>query len=142
MEKKFKIRCRGIIIDKEEILVVEHPGQEYFAFPGGKLELGEGVLECMEREIIEELGIKPTIGRLLYVNTFVSGGIHTTEFLFEILNGLDYRDFEKQDRTHAFELAEVAWVNKDTDARILPEKVANDFKNRAILSDMPKFIKD
>ena len=34
-------------------------------FPGGKIEVGETVLACIEREIREELGIEITVGEHL-----------------------------------------------------------------------------
>ncbi len=131
-----------MIIDNEEMLVVMHPGADYFAFPGGKVDFGEDVITCMERELVEELGIKPQIGRLLYVNTFVSGEMHTTEFLFEILNGADYRNWEKENRTHSYEIANIKWIKKDDSFKLLPARVANDFKNDKILENKTRYIKD
>jgi len=142
MDQKIVVRCRGIILDENEMLVVTHPGQNFFALPGGKLEWGEDPLGCIERELIEELGIKPKIGRLFYVNTFVAEERHTTEFLFEILNGADYRNWESMNRTHSHELAGLKWVNKNEATELLPAKVALDFKDDNLLSDVLRFIKD
>ena len=50
-EQKFVVRCRGIILDKGELLVAAHPGHNYYALPGGKLEFGEDVISCMKREL-------------------------------------------------------------------------------------------
>lgn len=138
--KEFVVRCRGVILDNGELLVVAHPGHNYYALPGGKLEFGEEPISCMKRELIEELGIDPQIGRLLYVNSFASGDVQTVEFLFEILNSGDYRDYEKYERTHAFELAGLEWIKPENSKELLPKKLAEDFKNGSLFSDTPKFI--
>lgn len=70
-EKNTIVRVRGIIISESKLLVVKHAHDTSFAaLPGGHLEWEEDVKECISREIIEELGIIPQIGRLLYINNF------------------------------------------------------------------------
>lgn len=135
------IRCRGIILDEGELLIVTHPGANYYALPGGKLEYGEDVISCMKREMLEELGIEPEIGRLVYVNNFTTDR-HTTEFLFEILNAKEYRDYESKVRTHAFELAGLKWIKSTEASELLPKRVAEDFAQGTLLQNCPKFIKD
>ncbi|MBP9686860.1 MAG: NUDIX domain-containing protein [Candidatus Doudnabacteria bacterium] len=143
-ERKFIIRCRGIIIHENKLLVVRHTHDASFvALPGGHLEWGEDVLECLSRELIEELGVKPDIGRLLYVNTFMDGtSIQPTEFFFEITNGEAYLDAQNLARTHAYELAEIIWMKPGDSLNLLPTQIAKDFQNGTILADQPRYIKD
>ncbi len=138
--KEFVVRCRGVIIDQGEMLVVSHHGADYLALPGGKLDFGEDPISCMKRELIEELGIKPDIGRLLYVNSFSGDIHHTVEFIFEILNSAEYRDYEKYERTHAFELAGLEWIKPENSKELLPKEIVEDFKDGSLFSDTPKFI--
>lgn len=143
-QKRFVIRCRAIILHEGKLLVVRHPHDTSFAaLPGGHLEFGEDVKECMSREIMEELGVRPEIGRLLYINTFIDGkDTQPIEFFFEVLNGSDYLNSEDLVRTHAHELSEIIWASPTDDIRILPEKMGMDFKVGKLLSDEIRYIKD
>lgn len=143
MEKSFVIRCRAIILSDKKLLVVRHPHDTSFvALPGGHLEWGEDVRECMEREIIEELGVRPVLGRLLYVHTFLDrDSVQSLEFFFEVTNGNDFLDTIDRERSHAHEIAEILWVDAHDDVRILPQVIADDLRSGSLLSDMVRFTK-
>lgn len=141
--KQIIVRVRGIIINKDKLLLVGIVGNDFLCLPGGKLEHGEDVKECLERELIEELGVSPVIGNLLYVNTFIDrNGNHNLDFVFEVLNGKYYVDLDGLERTHAFELDKINWVSRNENINFLPKTIINDFKNGGILSNEVKYIKD
>lgn len=141
-DKKIIIKARAVILHEGKILVVKHSeDSDFYALPGGKLEFGESPLECLKREMIEEMGVEPKVGRLLYVNTFIQKDAdQTVEFLFEVTNVKDYLNTEKIDGTHRYELFEILWADKNENIKILPERIQIDFKNDSILSDVVKFI--
>ncbi len=141
-EKKFVIRGRAIIFNEGELLVVRHAADDdYVALPGGHLEWGEGIQDCLKREIIEELGIEPIMGSLQYVNVFTEkDSVQSIEFFFEITNAKGYRKYLQSERSHAYELSEVLWVRPDTGLCILPEGFAKSFKEGKIFSGEVKFI--
>ncbi|MBW7866715.1 MAG: NUDIX domain-containing protein [Brumimicrobium sp.] len=69
----FNIRVYGILINqKREVLLSDERrfGKEFTKFPGGGLEFGESLKDCLIREFKEELGIDITIGELIYLTDF------------------------------------------------------------------------
>ncbi len=138
---KIIIRVRGIILQNNKFLLVNLPGNDYYCLPGGKLEHGEDIKDCLERELVEELGVKPQVGRLLYVNNFIDKeNNQNIDFMFEVLNGGDYLDLNNKERTHAFEISEIIWVEKGQDIKVLPIPMKTDFDKGELLSDQVRFI--
>jgi ADP-ribose pyrophosphatase YjhB (NUDIX family) len=142
-DQKIKVRCRGVILHEGKLLMVRHNGgRDFFAFPGGHLDFGEDPKECIARELVEELGIIPVVGRLLYVHSLIQDEEkQSIEFFFEILNGADYIHHEEKVKSHAHEIAETAWIGKEDEVRILPEEVAQAFREGTLPSSETRFIK-
>jgi ADP-ribose pyrophosphatase YjhB (NUDIX family) len=141
--KKIIIKVRGVIIHDNKLLIVKHKQSSFMALPGGHLEYGEDVITCLKREFVEELGVLPEIGRLLYISTFIDNKKDEyVEFFFEVKNGEKYLNIDRLERTHAHELAEILWVFPDTYIEILPKKFSEDFKNNNIFEGETKFINE
>lgn len=141
--KNIIIKVRGIILHEGKLLIVKHLGTGYMALPGGHLEYGEDVITCLKRELVEELGVLPEIGRLLYINTFMgSKKDEYIEFFFEVKNGKDYLNIDGLERTHAHELTEVLWTLPSSGVEILPKQFNEDFKNGKIFEGEIKFINE
>lgn len=69
----YNLRVYAIIMNsKGEFLISDEcrNGYSFTKFPGGGLELGEGLSDCLKRELKEELNIDAEIGELFYVNDF------------------------------------------------------------------------
>ena len=69
----FNIRVYGLLINNEnEILIVrEKIGENYFVkFPGGGLEFGEGLKDCLIREFKEETSLDIEIKEHFYTTDF------------------------------------------------------------------------
>jgi len=69
--KAFNVRVYGLLINKQdELLVIDEyiEGKLYTKFPGGGLEFGEGIEDCLIREFIEETGNTVKVKELFYIN--------------------------------------------------------------------------
>ena len=69
----FNIRVYGILInDKDEVLLSDERrfGREFTKFPGGGLEHGEGLKDCVKREFKEELNLDVEVQDLIYLTDF------------------------------------------------------------------------
>lgn len=74
-------------------------------FPGGKIEPGETVIECIQREIKEELGINIEVGELLMTidHTYTHLRVTLTVHMCKHVSGVP----------QPIECDEVRWVNLD-----------------------------
>jgi 8-oxo-dGTP diphosphatase len=72
MEKRFNPRVYGIWVHDNKILINEEliRGKRIIKFPGGGLDWGEGAIDCLKREWMEELAIEIE----------VTGHFYTTDF--------------------------------------------------------------
>lgn len=72
MPSRFNIRVYGLLIQEGKVLITDEirSGVEMTKFPGGGLEFGEGVADCLVREFKEELNITVKVHDLFYINEF------------------------------------------------------------------------
>jgi len=139
-DKKIVIVCRGVIVDGEKMLLVVNEKNNFYCPAGGKMEFGEDPRQALEREIIEELGVRPEIGQLLYINTFNDGETQASEFFYEITNNLDYINIENLKGTHGFELSKIVWLDRESNEKVFPEGMWQDFKNNNLPKNKEKYI--
>lgn len=96
-------------------------GNDYWCLPGGGLDKGETLVTGTEREMIEETGVKPVVGNLLYVQQFTQGEQDYIEFFFHITNSEGYLHIDLSKSTHGEEeIEEIDFVDPAT-TRLLPE---------------------
>ena len=128
-----RINVRGIIIDESgHVLAVKHRNRDtggesdFWAIPGGGLDIGESFNDGLIREFEEELGIKPSIGRLLFMQQFIfthrnGKQSEKMELLFHITNTMDFqRDIDLSVTTHGYEISRVSFINPAT-SDLLPD---------------------
>lgn len=110
------IKCRGLIIkDWKVFLTIPVKAFEpFYCLAWGKLDEGETTLECMKREIIEELWVEPKIWNLVYVNEFKAGDRVVLDFWYLIENADDYENINLSKTSHGEEeLVEYGFYDLD-----------------------------
>ena len=69
-----KLIAAGVIENNGKILIAKRAKKDAlfgkWEFPGGKVEAGETLQECLKRELFEELGIRAEVGEYLCTSTF------------------------------------------------------------------------
>lgn len=99
MIDKINVRVYACAIKDKKVLTLfeEYAGQPLLKFPGGGLEYGEGLIDCLHREFDEELNVKIEIIDHFYTqeNFLVSRfreneQLLTIYYLVKILNEEDF----------------------------------------------------
>lgn len=102
-----QVNVRGIIFKDGKLLAQQltpnFDGVErnFWCTPGGGLEKNESLEKGLVREIIEETGIVPKIGKLLFVEQFHDKkGFENLEFFFHIENVDDFEAIDLSKTSH------------------------------------------
>jgi ADP-ribose pyrophosphatase YjhB (NUDIX family) len=69
----FNVRVYGLLINEQnEVLISDEQeyGQRFIKFPGGGLEIGEGLIDGLKREFVEECDIEVEITSHFYTTDF------------------------------------------------------------------------
>lgn len=107
-----KIKIRWVIRDHFwNIFLCQLRDLGFYCLPWGTLEPWETRVECLWREIYEELWIQPDIGELMYVQEFVRDGSTTIDFWYEIRNFEDFKNIDIASTTHGFELSQAKFIS-------------------------------
>lgn len=112
---KFNIRVYGIFIRDQKVLLVKENmnGFKFTKFPGGGLEFGEGLIDGLKREILEELELDCEISDHFYTTDFFQRSafykneqLISVYYFIDILNCPDFESFPislPQSKTHQLE---------------------------------------
>jgi len=140
-----RVNVRAIVFKDGKILAqtfVTRSGGEsdYWGTPGGGLDLGESLHAGLHREMIEETGIAPKIGKLLFVQQFHDGIKEQLEFFFHIQNPADYHTIDLAATTHGMqEIGRVEFIDPSAH-NLLPAFLQTIDIQAYIDSDLPVFV--
>lgn len=83
---EFNLRVYGIVLDNNNVLLSdEYQFGKYFTkFPGGGLEQGEGTIDCLQREFLEEHNLKIEVLEHFYTTDFYIKSIFGNQQLISI----------------------------------------------------------
>jgi ADP-ribose pyrophosphatase YjhB (NUDIX family) len=63
----FLCRVAGVAVHEGRVLLHRSEHDDFWALPGGRIEVGESSTQALRREMLEEVGAEVTVGRLLWV---------------------------------------------------------------------------
>lgn len=72
------IHCKGLLFDGDGRLLLVRQAESigtYWNAPGGRMDDGDSLASCLDREIKEETGLIVESARLAFSHTFVSPGV-------------------------------------------------------------------
>ena len=83
---RLMVRPTGVLIEDQKILLVRQDvtEQRHWSLPGGKLEPGENIAQCLVREFEEETGLDILVKELLYVCDRIYKNNHVVHITFLI----------------------------------------------------------
>lgn len=140
---KRRVSVRGIAVLNGKLLCVrlkpyigaKVESYDFWCLPGGGVDDNESLLDAFKREMVEELGVEPKVGRLLYVQQFISKDLDMLEFFFNIENPEDYLHVDLSKTTHGpAEIEAIDFVDPAT-THILPEFLTTDNVAEFVASD-------
>lgn len=119
-----RITVRGIIIKNNLLFSVRHRFADgtpklFWCTPGGGLDPNETLIDGVTRELIEETGVTPKVGRLLLIQQFhlspphlYTGNDECIEFFFHIENADDFESIDLSKSSHGEqEIAEYGFID-------------------------------
>lgn len=142
-----RIAVRGIAFKDGKVLAVTHKDKngketDYWAIPGGGLDPGESLIKGLHREMIEETGIAPKIGKLLFMQQYAVDQREFLEFFFHLENPQDYQTIDLSVTSHGhIELSRCEFVDPKQEY-VLPKFLAEIDIESYITSNHPPYIAD
>ena len=127
----FFITVRGIIFKDGKLFCQNlkgyNPGQdsssvrEYWCLPGGHLDYNESLETALAREMVEETGVAPQIGVLLFTQQYIMDDGNYIDFFYHIMNANDYETIDLASTSHGeLEVADYGFIDPKT-SNVLPK---------------------
>lgn len=84
---QFNVRVYGILVDEQDRVLISDERTEnvsFTKFPGGGLEYGEGLLDALKREFMEECALQIEIVKHIYTTDFFEKSSFNTSQIISI----------------------------------------------------------
>ena len=148
---RFSVRAVAVILDRDEKRVLIHRAvtDDFWALPGGRLEIGETSIEGLIREMREELGVEVEVDRLLWIAEeffdFLDLAWHGIAFYYLARLPADCPIYDRDDWSGIEEFVEDIFVPEHLRAEVNRIELIFMWHNRDRLRDLtlyPPFLKD
>ncbi len=141
-----RITVRGIIFKDGKLfaqkLKINDSERDYWCTPGGGLDPNESLYDGLVRELIEETGIMPKIGKLMFVQQYADPHKEFLEFFFHIENPEAYHTVDLASTTHGtIEVARCEFIDPSQQT-ILPAFLQTTDIATALSSTAPVIVKN
>jgi 8-oxo-dGTP diphosphatase len=84
---RVRVRVCGLLWKQGQLLMANHRGLvrgDFWAPPGGGLEIHESVEQCLKKEFMEETGLGISRGNFRFACEFRKAPLHAIELFFEV----------------------------------------------------------
>lgn len=145
MQEARRVCVRGLIHKDGKLFgqKLHNSNGDWWCTPGGGVDFMESLHDALTREMIEETGIKPNIGRLVLIQQFATKGYTShgeseqLEFFFLIENADDYEVINLESTSHGvLEIAEFGFVDPK-EKNMLPSILQTSEISDALTNEMP-----
>lgn len=111
----FNIRIYGLLIEQNRLLITKEPfvDELIYKFPGGGLEFGEGLHDCLIREFKEELNLDIEVVQHIFTqDDFIQSAVNPDDQVLMIYYQVKAKNFEEF-KVKTSDINEVIWKDLD-----------------------------
>lgn len=111
----FNIRIYGLLIEQNRLLITKElfVDELIYKFPGGGLEFGEGLHDCLIREFKEELNLDIEVVQHIFTqDDFIQSAINPDDQVLMIYYQVKAKNFEEF-KVKTSDINEVIWKDLD-----------------------------
>lgn len=111
----FNIRIYGLLIEQNRLLITKEPfvDELIYKFPGGGLEFGEGLHDCLIREFKEELNLDIEVVQHIFTqDDFIQSAVNPDDQVLMIYYQVKAKNIEEF-KVKTSDINEVIWKDLD-----------------------------
>ena len=138
---KVRVRVCGFLVQKNKILLLNHiglnPENQFWSPPGGGIEFGETIEQCLIREFQEEVNLKIEVKDFLFINEHIDNNLHAIELFYKVKS--EGKPTLGYDPEVVNSLSEMKWMTQ-YEVNVIPKTTKHTIlnKNPSLIHDIIK----